>query len=378
MALQVNEELPPDNAARLAIFDAMSLGLAGSSEVSVGGLFDEVIGRLRVLVPRELHNAGERMYVDEKVQACIEAGIIATESVDGQMRLHLTGTPPRVRYPDGSFRDYVPGFELARERLDRDNSRLRDARFDVRTLVPSIANAPNGDAFQTLLGSMREHGFLKQFPLVKHQDDVVVDGRARILAAATLQLEVQYVRYGSDKDRTAARRRDTPLNRVLIALDSNAGRLSTQEFDVVHAKVAKATRRNWDETAADLAMTAEWRRSIPETYSPTFEVKKLPYRQGDDPKIQVTTTDDKVMLRSLIEAAGLASYKYNLLGDYVPFENALTAHTPGRKAIFVRAQDLIPGIAAMQSDRRRDKRKIDPEWEQIRDWLIGTFAASAG
>lgn len=377
MALHANEELPPDNAARLAIFDAMSLGLAGSTEVSTRGLFDEVIGRLRVLVPRELHNSGEQKYVDEKVQACIEAGIIAAEFVDGQTRLHLTGTPPRVRYPDGSFRDYVPGLELARERLDRDNASLRDARFDVRTLVPSIADKPDGDAFQNLLGSMREHGFLKHFPLVKHQDDVVIDGRARILAAATLQLQVEYTS-GSDKDRKAARRRDTPLNRVLVALDSNAGRLSTDVFDVVHAKVAKATKRNWDETATDLAMTAEWRRSIPETYSPTFEVNKLAYRKGDDPKIQVTTTDDKVMLRSLIEAAGLASYKYTLLGDYVPFENALTPHTPGRKAIFVRAKDLIPGIAAMQNDRRSLKRKVDPEWEQIRDWLIGTFATSGG
>lgn len=373
---RVNEQLPPDNAARLAIFDAMSLGLAGSSEVSPKDLFDQVIGRLRVLVPRELHNSGEQKYVDEKVQACIEAGIIATEIVDGQTRLHLTGTPPRVRYPDGSFRNYVPGFELARERLDRDNTRLRDTRFDVLPLVPSIADEPNGDAFQALLGSMREHGFLKQFALVKHQDGVVVDGRARIKAAAELQLEVEYWR-GSGKDHSAARRRDTPLNRVLVALDSNAARLSRDVFDAVHAEVAKATRRHWDETADDLAMTVEWRRSIPETYSPTFEVKKLAYREGDDPKIQVTTTDDKVMLRSLLEAAGLASYKYTLLSEYVPFENARTLHT-SKKAIFVRAQDLIPGIEAMQSEFRSAKRKVDPEWEQIRDWLIGTFAPSAG
>lgn len=373
---RVNEQLPPDNAARLAIFDAMRLGLAGSSEVSPKDLFDQVIGRLRVLVPRELHNSGEQKYLDEKVQACIEAGMIATDIVDGQTRLHLTGTPPRVRYPDGSFRDYVPGFELARERLDRDNTRLRDSRFDVLPLVPSIADKPNGDAFQALLGSMREHGFLKQFALVKNQDGVVVDGRARIKAAAELQLEVEYWR-GSDRDRLAARRRDTPLNRVLVALDSNAGRLSRDVFDAVHAEVAKATRRHWDETDADLAMTAEWRRSIPEIYSPTFEVKKLAYREGDDPKIQVTTTDDKVMLRSLLEAAGLASYKYTLLSEYVPFENARTLHT-SKKAIFVRAQDLIPGIEAMQSEFRSAKRKVDPEWEQIRDWLIGTFAPSAG
>jgi hypothetical protein len=377
MAAQVDEkseDLPPDNAARLAIYDALCVGLAGIAGVSTDELFDRVIGRLRVLVPRELHLVGERTYVDEKVQVCIEAGIIATSSDNGRWLLTLTGQPPRVRYPDGEIREYSPGLEVARERLDRDNARLRDARFDARMFVPSIADDPNGAQFQALLTSMREHGFLKQFPIVKHQDDVVIDGRARLRAAAMLHLDVEYLKYASEKDRTAARRRDTPLNRILVALHSNVGRLPDSVLDDVHARVAKATgRRSWDETAADLELTEEWRRSIPGEYSPVFEVKRLAYRAGDEPKIQVTA-DGRVMLRSLIEAGGLSNYKIDILREYVPFERARSVHSAGRKAVFARAGDLITGIATMQRDRRSAKRKLDPEWEQIREWLVATFA----
>ena len=139
-------------------------------------------------------------------------------SIEGEAILALTGKLPSVRYPGGEIRDYTPGLELARERLDGDNARLRAARFDVRTLIPSSADEPDGPEFQALLASMREHGFLKQFWIAAQDDDVVVDGRARTKAAALLGLKVEYVKYGSDRERTAARRRDTPLNRVLIAV----------------------------------------------------------------------------------------------------------------------------------------------------------------
>ncbi len=369
------EDLPPDNAARLAIYDALHGGVAGSSEVSSDELFDRVIGRLRVLVPRELHIVGERAYVDEKLRACLEAGIIVKNSDSGPSLLTLTGQPPQVRYPDGEIRDYTPGLELARERLDRDNARLRDVRFDVRAFVPSISDDPGGAPFQALLASMREHGYLKQFPIVKHEENVVIDGRARLRAAAILHLNVEYLKYASDKDRTAARRRDTPLNRILVTLHSNAGRLPEGVLDDVQVRVAKATGRSWDETAADLALTEEWRRTIPGEYSPVFEVRRIAYRVGEEAKIQVTA-DDKVMLRSLIEAAGLSNYKIDILRDYVPFERARSGHTAGRKAVFARAQDLVTGIATMQRDRRGAERKVDPEWEQIREWLVATFASA--
>lgn len=365
------QDLPADNASQLAIFDAMTVASTESTVVTYDELFDRVIGRLRVLVPRELYLAGDRAYVDKKVEACIASQIVAEVRKDGQRLFSLSGRPPRVRYPDGEIRDYTAGLELARERLDRDNARLRDARFDVRMHVPSIADEPSGPQFQALLASIREHGFLRQFPLVSHQDDAVIDGRARLLAAATLQLDVEYLKYGSEKDRTAAHRRDTPMNRILVALQCNAGRLSAETVDVVRERVAGVTGRAWAETVADLELTAEWRLSTPGEYTPVFEVKMYAYRDGVEAKIQVTA-DNKVMLRSLIEAAGLSNYKIDLLRDHVPFEPARTVHS-GRKAMFARAPDLIPGIAAMQADRRTAKRKLDPEWEQIRDWLVATF-----
>lgn len=368
-----NEDLPPDNASRLVIYDALCEA-AGNDAPSVtdAELFDRVIGRLRVLVPRELHLASERPYVSQKVAACVESGIVSEQSDNGRKLLTLTGRLPLVRYPDGELRDYSAGLELARERLDGDNARLRAAGFDVRAFVPSAADDPDGAPFQGLLASMREHGFMKQFPIVRYDDDVVVDGRARLRAAALLEIEVEYLKYGSDRDRIAARRRDTPLSRVLLALHCNASRLPSDAPDAVYGKVAAVTRRTWQETDADLRITEAWRRSVPVEYSSHFDVRKVPYRKGDEAKIQVTA-DEKVMLRSLLEAAGLSNYKIKDLRDYVSFERARSVHSAGRKAVFARADDLIGGIAAMQGERRAAKRKLDPEWGQIRDWLVANF-----
>jgi hypothetical protein len=374
-AQQKVKDLPPDNAARLAIYDAL-FGEEGTpgSEVTPDELFEQVIGRLRILVPRELHNLGERTYVDEKIRACIDAGIITTRSDSGRWLLVLSGQLPQVRYPDGDIHDYTPGLELARERLDGDNARLRAVGFDVRNLVPSIADEPDGPQFKALLESMREHGFLKQFPVVEHEDGCVVDGRARVRAAAILKINVVYLKLLTVKDKKAARRRDNPLNRVMVATHSNAERLATDHLEVVHEGVAAATRRSWAATAADLELTRGWRLSMPPEYSPVFDVEKLPYRPGDEPKVQVTS-DAKVMLRSLVETAGLASYKIDTqLAEYVTIEDVRTQFS-GRKAKFARADDLITGIAAMQRERRSAGRTLDPEWEQISTWLVKTFGS---
>ncbi len=367
-------DLPPDNASRLAIFDALhdSRRVDGPLALTESELFERVIGRLRVLVPRELHLAGERPYLHDKLKACAEAGLISMGSLEGEAILAVTGKMPSVRYPDGEIRDYTPGLELARERLDGDNARLRDAGFDVRKLIPSSADEPDGQEFQTLLESMREHGFLKQFWIAVQDDDVVIDGRARKKAAAILELNVEYVKYGSDRERTAARRRDTPLNRVMIAVQSNLARLSPDTVQNVHEAVAAVTRRPWNETAADLALTASWRRSMPPEYAAQFEVRKLAFRPGGEAKIQVTA-DNKVMLRSLIEAGGLSNYKIDLLADHVPTERARSGYSAGRKAVFARADDLISGIGTMQQERRARNLKVDPEWDHIRDWLLATF-----
>jgi hypothetical protein len=373
-----NGLLPPDNVARLAIYDVVHEATKGETEAGLTDteLFDRVIGRLRFLVPRELHLAGERSFVEQKVSACIEMGILAEDLEHGR-RLRLTGSAPTIRYPDGELRDYVAGLEPALERLDADNSRLRSAGFDVRALAPSAADDRDGARFQALLKSMREHGFMKRFPLVSYEQGIVIDGRARLQAARELGMEPEYLRYASERDRKDAERRDTPLGRVLEALDANAGRLSEDVVEAVHAGVSAVTRRKWDRTDEDLRLTAQWRLAKPPVYSPFFEVEKLAYRAGDEAKVQ-STADEKVMLRSLLEAASLSNYKIKELRDFVPFERARTSHSAGRKAIFARASDLVEGIAAMQSERRATKLKVDPEWEQIRRWLLETFGTGEG
>jgi hypothetical protein len=374
------QDLPRDNASRLAIYDVIyQLAEAtGTPGITDDELFERAIGRLRVLVPRELHFTGDRAYVGEKIDVLVQAGIIAVDSTDGRRLLTLTGRPPLVRYPDGEVRDYPAGLEPARERLDRDNARLRAVGFDVREFIPSIADDPDGASFQALLASMREHGFMKQFPIVQYEDGAFVDGRARDRAAALLDLKVEYLKYGSDKARKAANRRNTPLNRVLAAVDSNVGRLTSDIVDAVHKRVAHVTDRAWEETAADLALTQDWRKAMTAEYTPWFDVTKRPYRKGDEPKIQVTA-DRKVMVRSLVEAGGLASYKIqSQLSAHVPFEQARSHFSGGRKADFARAEDLIAGIEAMQQERQAANRKTDPEWEQIRDWLVRTFEPARG
>jgi len=364
------QDLPRDNAARLAIYDVFAehCNTAPARTITDDELFERVIGRLRVLVPRELHLAGDRAYVDEKVNICIEAGVIAASSDNGRRFLTLTGQRPLIRYPSGEVRQYPPGLELARERLERDNARLRAAQFNVRKIIPSIADRPKAAEFQALLASMREHGFLKQFPVVAYEDGTVVDGVARRQAAAILELDVEYL-----KDRATANRRDTPLNRVMVAVHSNTGRLAIEVIDSVYDSVAKVTRRSWDETAADLVLTAEWRRSVPAQYYPWFDVKKLPYRDGDDPQVQVTS-DNKVMVRSLVQAGGLAAYNIDKqLSSFVALEKARSKYSTGQKAQFAPAEDLITGIEAMLQDRRAAGRTVDPRWDEMRDWLIRTF-----
>jgi hypothetical protein len=376
------QDLPRDNASRLAIYDAICMH-SEDKDADVPGitddeLFGRVIGRLRVLVPRELHLTGDRAYVDEKIEACIQAGIILVSSDNGRKLLTLSGQPPRVRYPDGEVRDYSSGLELARERLDRNNAALREAGFDVRKLIPSIADEPDGAPFQALLASMREHRFMKQFPVVRYEDGAFVDGRARIRAAEMLELNVEYLKYGSAKDRKSAHRRDTPLNRISVAVYSNASRLPSDIVAALYKHIADVTQRPWAKIAEDLTLTQEWRRSTPTEYTPWFDVKKLAYRKGDEPKIQVTA-DDKVMVRSLVEAGGLASYKIGTqLSGHVALEQARTVHSGGRKADFARAEDLARAISTMQQERRATKLKVDPEWEQIRGWLVRTFKLADG
>lgn len=374
------ENLPADNKTRLAIYDAIydHARSTGSAAIFEDDLFDAAISRLRVLVPRELHVTGERKYFDEKIEVCLDAGIISSVPDKDRQLLVLTDTPPRIAYPDSIIRDYPAGLELARERLDRDNMRLRESRFNVRKFIPSVSDKPKNTQFQELLSSMREHGFMKQFPVVKYDDGVVVDGLARQRAAEILKMDVEYMRYSSTKDRKAALRRDTPLNRVLVAIHSNANRLSEEVTDNTYKRVADVTRRPWDETAADLELTQEWRRVVAVDYTPLFEVERLSFRPEDEPRVQVTA-DRKVMLRSLLEVGGLSPYKIqHQLSEFVPIEKARTAFSGGSKADFTPVEELASGIATMQRERQASNRKLDPEWEQIRVWLVRTFNLAKG
>lgn len=360
-----SEELAPDNAARLAIYDVLC-GIAPSGDQQHVGLrddelFERVIGRLRILVPRELHLLGEREYVAEKVDACIAAGILARHSDI----LALTGRPPKIRYPDATVRDYHAGLEAARERLELDDAKVRNSGFNVHALLPSIADAQESEAFQCLVASMREHGYLKQFPIQRGANGDVIDGRARIAAATIVEVTAIEMR-----DRLP-QRRDTPLQRVLLVLDANQGRITADDRERVHQAVGVATGRTWPEIESDLALTREWRRATPRSYTPVFDVKKIRFRPNDEPSVQVTRDpkDRKVMLRSLLEAAGLSNYKIQDLRGYVVEEEARTKFTANRKAVFVGMADAIAGITAMQRDRKRKNLKLDPQWNQIKQWL---------
>lgn len=372
------EELPPDNAARVAIFDAMEDAVReGVSALTLDQLHQRVIGRLRVLVPRELYNAGEREYLQQKVDICMDAGLLTWADQD-HVRVALTGTPPRVRFPDDVVHDYPAGLELARERLDADNAKLREASIDVGDLVPSVADRPNSAEFRALVESMREHGFLKQFSVFKHPDGVVTDGRARVRAAAEAGVDVEWFKPPAKRDRINAQRRDTPLHRVLLALDVNASRLMDEHVGRVHEAVAITTGRDWDDTAADLKLTQTWRRALAPPYTPRFQVRLLPYRPGGEPRVHVTA-DEKVLARSLVQAAGLAHHKVDALYDYVSFEIARSDQGGGPEARFAPKDELIAGIDRMLADRRRTKRtrKTEPEWDEIREWLRATFSENS-
>jgi hypothetical protein len=365
-------DLPPDNATQLAIYDAMHDGTTFdgvSLTFTEEQLFERVIPRLRMLVPRELHLAGEREYVADKVRVCTEAGLLISEhGENGLVVLKLSGALPQIRLPDGEIGDYSHDLEPARERIDRDNTALREKGFNVHDYIPTIADDPDGPEFRALLESMEEHGFLRQYWIVETSDGEVVDGRARKRAAEALDLKIPTVAYPPGREREAARRRDTPLNRVAITIDSNRARLAEGIIDLAHNEVSRVTGRPWDETAADLAITRTWRKIVPKDYVPMLDVDTLPFRLGEDPAVQVTP-DGRVMLRSLIVASGLSSYKTKNLEKYVAMEMARTEFS-SRKALFAKAEDIVAGIAAMQQDQAtRKNAKVEPQWDRISEWL---------
>jgi hypothetical protein len=272
---------------------------------------------------------------------------------------------PRIRYPDGTIRDYTAGLEGARERLDADESRLRRAGFDVRRLVGSPADVKDSDPYQTLIRSMCEHGFLDGFPIIEGASGVV-DGVARLAAAA--QLELPLKKHHRVK---LASRRDTPLQVALLVLDVNADRLREEEVAKVHEVIAERTGRSWLEIESDLGISREWRRAEPRDYDATLDVQLVRYRDHHEAKVQITTDGTRIALRSLTREAGIPEWGRDHLLPHVPFEEARAqSRGGGRKAIFVRVTDAIDGIDRMKRDRLRRGLQTDPAWEAVQQWLL--------
>ena len=327
--------------------------------LSEAELFELVIPRLRVLVPREVHIQGERQYVAAKIVACLEAKILQLHPRRDGRILILGPQVPRVRYPDGTIRDYTPGLEAARERLESDENGLQD-NFDVRRVLGTTARLKSTTRYKNLIESMREHGFLEYFPIVESRSGVVLDGAVRKAAAEELGIPLQR--------RTLPPRRDTPLQQALLVIDLNGGRLSEEEVAKIREAIASRCGREWSAIADDLALTRDWRGMEPKNYSAKLDVKLVTYPGRPEAKVQITTDGTRVMLRSAMREAGLPEYARTNLLPYVAWEEARTQFS-GRKAIFVAIENAVSGIAEMQADRRSRNQLIDNAWDDLGEWL---------
>ena len=273
-----------------------------------------------------------------------------------------------IRYPDDNIRRYPRGLIQARERLDAVNTILRERRFDVTKHIPH--HRPSSPEFQALVRSMEEHGFLKQFAIYRFADGTHVDGAARIAAAEkagvtpkTLDLRQQ------DPETTRMRRRDTPLHRVLLAVDVNALRLTEEERRHALDAAAAAAGRDWKEIEADLTLTREWRGATARSYTPLFEVTEIPFNDNASPTVLVTP-DQKVHVTSLLRASGLAKHKFDKeLHEYVPAAEKGRAKGAGAPAWFAPATEMLEGLEDMLAERRKNNRMISPEWEVCLGWL---------
>lgn len=368
-----SEELPADNTARIALHDAMTA--AAESDRAFDGLdaaelFKRVIPRLRVLVPRELHVQGETPYLQAKIAACVDGGILQPHP--RRPGLLLPGPQvPKIRYPDGSVRNYAAGLEAALERLEADENRLRRGGFDVRHIVHSPTHTKKSDRYLNLKDSIREHGLLDYFPVIESGSGAVVDGIARLAAAE----EVGVVLKKHHRVRLPARL-DTPLHHALLVLHLNADRLSEEEQTKVYDSIAERTGRPWLDIQDDLEKTRYWRRAEPKEYDAKLDVTLVRFRDHSEPKVQVTVDAARVMLRSVMREAGVPEYRRDDLLAYVPWEEARTQYS-GRQAIFVRIADAINGIERMQRERERRRLKVDSAWDTIRSWLEGFAESSA-
>jgi hypothetical protein len=370
-------ELEPDNSTRLTVFDAVSDAMeAGENALTLDELHVRVIGRLNHLVGRELHIAGEKAYVAQKVDRYVADGILARVEDDGEVRYTLAEDPQVfIRYPDGSCRRYTHGLIRAREQLDAVNAALRNARYDVTEHLPHLRD--DDPDFIALVRSIEEHGFLQQSRILRYDDGKIIDGVSRERAAIEAGTSAKYL----DVDRlhkplpTKIKRQDTPLTRVRLALDLNAGRLSDEQRQEVLDKVAAVVGRAWTAIQDDLDLTREWRLAVSRAaaYTPDFEVVETTPPTGTGAPVLITP-EQKIGARSLLRAFGLKEYDASkTLPTYVEMERARPILMVGGKSKAQPKQDFAPaaalslGIRVMLGERRRPRDRT--EWERAAAWL---------
>ena len=371
-ALTHPEELPRDNAARIALFDAVALGDPDRRRgLTEDELFSRVIPRLRRLVPQELHVQGDRDYFTSKVAASLDADLL--RRLQGSGALTLGSQDPFVQYPDGSLHRYRPGLEGARERLEGDDTKLRSKGFIVTKYLKTTPL--RSQAFSTLVDSMREHGYISALPVIESSTGDVLDGRARLRVAEQLEIPAKKI------PRVALEmHRDGPLQQTLLVLDINAARIDAATREKLENAIGEITGRKWEDIRADLDLTRDWRQMKPKRYTAWLDVKIVPFKEGDPAGtgVQVTTDETRLGLRSLMQQVGIAEYNRDHLKPYAPFEEARSSHSRGgKKTHFVRVSDAINGIAAMQADRESRGLKVDHAWDELRRWLIDNLGGSS-
>jgi hypothetical protein len=210
-----------------------------------------------------------------------------------------------------------------------------------------------------------------------YPDGAVVDGWARIEAAREAGVDVRTHRPSLDHpDELRARRRDTPLHRILLAVDTNAHRLTADERQLVLDAAAVVTGRPWAAIQSDLDLTRRWRGAIAPAYVAVFDVKELAYQPGSSSKIMVTA-DQKVAVTSLLRAAGLPAWETSKnIKFLLHLERARPAISSGGKRKVGRAQDFAPADELLLKLRAMvEERGKDPvAWSGPISWLEAYLA----
>jgi hypothetical protein len=330
--------------------------------LSEEALFDRVVGRLRMLVPRELHNAGELSYFNEKLVVCVAAGLL--ERIRPSNLIATGQMLPAIRYPDGVVRPYTLGLEDAKDRISADDGKLRNLNFDVMRLIPTVAARAKSEDFHALVESMKLHGYVKSLVITEGADGTVIDGRARAAAAAVAE-----VKPSTNKQFRLPTRLDTPLQRLTLALDLNRHRINSEQRQDILERVAAKLGRPWSRVEHDLQLTCEWRLVTPVEYDADFRVVERPFRPDGATQVVVSSDSTQIGLRSALLAAGLKSYDDRKIKRLTHTKMRKTDLTGTRPALFADVAGTISAIELIQEDIQSRGRTANQAWQQLREWL---------